>query len=571
MVFTGTPVCAGVAMAKVLRYAHAELKAEPFTVDESQVSAELERYEAAVEAADKELAGLIAGFGQEQRDKAKIFAAHRELLRDEEIVEAIRSAIREEKKNCSWAVESVCGMYAQMFEQLEDALLKERAADIRDVGRRLLRLCMGTQDTNLSQLTEPCLVVAHDLLPSDTAGLDRTHVAGIVTEAGGATCHSAIIARSYNIPAVLGVNGVMEHLVPGEPAILDAEAGKLITNPTSAEWEHYARRRELLAQQMEEAERWAAQPGRTADGVSVAIGLNVGDPTGEELEALKKCADYVGLFRTEFMYMEAQQLPDEEAQFQCYRKLAQAGGGKTITLRTLDIGADKTLPYYEMPREENPALGRRALRLCLHDRRLFRTQLRAALRAAAYGEIQIMFPMVSSLDDFLAARDEVEEVKAELRAEGTPFRENVCLGVMIETPSAAMIADILAEHVDFASIGTNDLGQYLMAADRMNSDVAAYCQGYHPALFRLIGWTAAQFNRAGKPIGVCGEMGGDRLAAPVLVGLGMRKLSMSMSRLAEVKMVLAAYTLEELEEVAAQVQRIPTAHEVRAYLEQRLG
>lgn len=570
MVYTGTPVCDGVAVAPALLYVPAQLTVREETLAPEEIPGALERYEQATAQAVREVEELLSGFTGPLEEQGKIFAAHREILEDEEIVAAVRSAISEERKCCAWAIQSVCQMYAGLFEQLEDPLLRERAADIRDVGRRLLRICLEVKQVSLARLPQPCVVVAHDLLPSDTASLDREKVLGIVTEVGGATCHSAIIARSYDIPAVLGVPHITELVQNGEVLVLNAGQGEVLVSPTAQQLEQFQRRREEYLARRALAAQWRDKPCRCLDGTEIAVGLNVANPNPAELEALDLAADFVGLFRTEFLYMDRDRLPTEEEQFQQYKALVLSANGKPVTLRTLDIGADKTLSYYPMPQEDNPALGLRALRLCLSDRTLFRTQLRAALRASAYGELQIMFPMVGGLEDLLSAKAVVEEVKGELRREGILFREDLPIGIMIEIPSAALMADVLALHADFASIGTNDLSQYLMAADRMNPEVAPYCQAFHPAVFRLIRTAVSAFRSAGKPISVCGELGGDPLSAAALVGLGMRKLSMSLSRIPEVKMLLARHGIPELEALALQVCSLSTAEEVHQCLSKAL-
>ncbi len=563
MIYKGNVVSEGIAIGKAFVCHPTAITAPHTLLTDDQVPCALAEYARILDAADRELAKLEAS--------SDIFTAHRELLRDEEMVAAVKAAISHDHYACAWAVEAVYNQYAGVFDLLEDPLLRERASDIRDIRRRLLSLCLGG-GTDLAHLPGPCLVVAHDLLPSDTATLDRNNVLGIITEVGGPTCHSAIIARGYGLPAVLGIPGIVEALSTGDTVILDAVQGTVIAQPDEGQLQDYAKRRDTLMTQKAMQAQWHGKPCHTADGVAVEIGLNVACPTPEELHALSgEGVDYVGLFRTEFVYMQAHSMPTEEEQFAQYQALFSAAGDKYVTLRTLDIGADKTLSYYQLPQEDNPVLGLRALRLCLSDPALFHTQLRAALRASVFGKLQLMFPMVGSLDDFLAGKEAVTQVCAELDAQGIPYNREFKLGIMIEIPSAAMIADVLAAHADFASIGTNDLCQYLMAADRMNPQVSGrYCQSYHPAVFRLISYAVEQFNQAGKPISVCGEMGGDSLAAPVLVGMGMRHLSMSLSRMNSVKMVLSRHTISQLEQLAHQVCRLSTAEEAEKLLRQVL-
>ena len=400
--------------------------------------------------------------------------------------------------------------------------------------------------------------------------MDVSHVLGIAAAVGGYTSHSAIISRSYGIPAILGIPDLLHNVRDGDVVILDACEGKLLTGLDNRQLDLYTKKREQFAAEASDLLQYLKNDARTKNGVRIDIGLNIGSSREDEL-AGADYSDYVGLFRTEFLYMNSSSCPDEECQFRAYRKVLEAYGDRPVTLRTLDIGGDKTLPYMELPREDNPFLGCRALRLSFEREEVFRTQLRAALRASVYGNLWIMLPMVASLDDVRRAKKLIDSVKKELSAQALPYSDTVKVGVMIEIPSAALIADLLAKEVDFASIGTNDLCQYLTATDRLNPTVSEYYQSCHPAMFRLAAYVIDAFNKARKPISVCGEMGGDCLFAPVLVGLGLRKLSMSGSAVAGIKKVLSRLTTIEMKEMADWVLCCPTAGEISRYLSERIN
>lgn len=455
------------------------------------------------------------------------------------------------------------------MEANADGLMRERAADLQDVRSRLLRCLSGAPEKNLSRLPGPVIIAARDLLPTDTATMDRENVLAIITETGGQTSHSAILARSYGIPAVLGVSGAMEVLRDGETAAVDGSAGVVIVEPdgeTRAALE--TRRAGDLARRALDAQ-YRCEPCATADGTAIDIGVNIGEAV-EDYAALAEGADLAGLFRTEFLYMQGSRLPTEEEQFAAYSSLLRGFGGKPVVLRTLDVGGDKALPCLPLPQEENPFLGKRALRLCLDRQDLFVTQLRAALRASVWGNLWIMFPMVGTPEDWRQAKALADRVRAELLAEGTAVAENVKFGVMIEVPSIVVLADKIVREVDFASIGTNDLCQYTLAVDRGNREVTGYYQMYSPAVFRMIAHVSGVFREAGKPLCVCGELGGDAGAALALVGMGLRKLSMSRGAVGTVKRVLAGKTMGQLESLAARVLDCATAAEAEACLQSML-
>lgn len=471
MIYKGNPVSAGIAIGSAFVYDPKILTA-PEDAPVLPMECELERYENAVQAAQAKLREIQAAFTGKDDDKAEIFSAHLDMVDDEEISEEIRSAIHA-GTGAAKAVEQVYQRYADLLAALDDDFMVQRAHDLLDVQQRLLRILLGALEQNLSRLDGPVIVICDDLMPSDTATMDRANVLGIVAQKGGYTSHSAIIARGWGIPAVLGIPDIMSCVSSGDTIVLDAIAGNLHSEPTPQELQNAAAQQTMFMEQKSISDKFLYAPGRTLDGVPVEIGLNMGKPAPEVLET-STATDYVGLLRTEFLYMESDHMPTEEEQFAAYKKVLLEYGERPVTLRTLDIGGDKSLPYFALPREDNPFLGIRALRLCFENEDIMRTQLRAALRASVYGTLWLMFPMVSGLEDFTKARIIVLEEKERLWQSGVAVSDHIKLGVMIETPAAVMMADQLAKQVDFASIGSNDLCQYLTAADRMNPAVAQY-------------------------------------------------------------------------------------------------
>ena len=555
----GEPVSAGVAIGKVLLYGAAETEQQEAFFPAGQEELKLQEWKAAFDAAAEELQALVSKLTEEGSAEAKIFSAHMEVLEDEELGECVHDAICYSHKEPACAVREAFGEFIDLLSMADDPLIAGRTADLKDVRNRLLRLLGDSSGASLAELSEPVIVVARELLPSDTATMDKSKVLGIVTEQGGSTSHSAIIARGYGIPAVLGVSNIMAQAENGQELIADGETGELILSPSAEQRQEYLEKQDRFNLYKILLEKYYDTEGKTADGERVEVGLNIGSE--KDVDGLAQ-TDYVGLFRTEFLYMQAQTMPSEEEQFAAYRTVLENAAGKPVTLRTLDIGGDKSLPYLVLEKEENPFLGVRALRLCLKEKELFVTQLRAALRASVYGKLWVMLPMVGSLEDVRRAKAVVEEVKEQLKSEGKAFDPDFKLGIMIEIPAAALIADLLAKEVDFASIGSNDLTQYTCAVDRMNSNLSDYYQSLAPSVLRLISMSVSAFNKAGKPISICGELGGDTRATEILVGLGMRKLSMNNSAIAAVKHALSKLDIESAQQLAGQVLNMSTQQEV---------
>lgn len=563
-VFKGNPVSKGIEIGKVYKYIpyHAEISKE--LVEKDQTEKELEKYKEAKQAAYDELKSIQEKMGEEDQDKAAIIGAHIEILNDPAMDEQIVSLIKDEKNNLKLAVDSAYTMFIGILEKVQDDLIRERIADMKDVRNRILRCADHEEEKNLSTLPEKVIIIAKDLFPSDTASLDRNKVLGIVTEVGGATSHTAIIARSYEIPAILGLKDALNSFEDGEEIIVDAMTGNVYADADSETRDNYIKKAEIVKRQKEDMKKYISVVPVTKDGKRIYVNLNIGSANEDELSHAA-VADGVGLFRSEFLYMGREKLPDEEEQYEIYTRVLKAFEGKDVILRTMDIGGDKKLDCMELPKEDNPFLGKRALRLSFSYPDIFVTQLKAALRAAVNGKLWIMFPMVESLDDVRRAKQYVEQARKELEEANIPYGE-VKIGVMIEIPAVAVIADQIVKEVDFASIGTNDLTQYTLAVDRMNPDLSDFYQKYHPAVLRLIRNVIEQFNKAGKHVGVCGELGGDEVGSLLLVGFGLEQLSMGYASVAQIKKIVTSVSEEEAKEIADKACNMGTSKEIEAYV-----
>lgn len=525
-----------------------------------------ERYQQAKAKAEKELRELVCALEKDRDDKSIIISAHIDILTDEEIEEQIRNLIFQDHYSAEYAVQDTYQTFFAALAQMDDPVISERKMDMMDVSQRLLRILCGTEKAKIGAFDTPSILVAHDLLPSDTATLDKSKILGILTETGNMTSHTAIIAKNYGIPTILGIKDLLAQVKPGQSAILDAEEGTVIIEPDDALLQEYSSKQEKWKQEYLLEQEYVNRELYTKDGVRIFINANIGAPT-PQLSKDAAAADGVGLFRTEFLYMENSHLPTEEEQFTAYCEVLQAYSGKPVILRTIDIGGDKEIPYLPLPKEDNPFLGVRAIRLCYERPELLYTQLRAALRASAYGTLEIMFPMVASMDDIRWAKSVFQQVGKDLDQNKIPWDHNIKIGIMIEVPSIMLISDHVAKEVDFASIGTNDLCQYLTASDRLNSGTVRYYQNFHPAMFRLIGYAAKEFMAQGKSLSVCGEIGGSTMAAPILVGLGIRKLSMNQSCIGKMKKELSKFRVADLEKLAQRVLLCQTETDVKRTVE----
>ena len=470
-------------------------------------------------------------------EKAEVFEAHITLLDDPEFTGAMMSEIENNSLNGLKAIENVTNTFVAIFESMDNEYMRERAADIKDVSKRILSNFAGKGGDSLAITEENTVVVAHDLTPSDTAGLDRSKVVGFITNIGGRTSHAAIMARTLEIPAVLGLGDITDSVKNGDTVIVDGLTGDVIINPSDDVLAEYEAKKEKFRQEQEELKKLIDVKTTTKSGRRIEVCGNIGKPE-DVLGVIANGGDGVGLFRTEFLYMDRDNAPTEEEQFESYKFVLEKMEGKQVVIRTLDIGGDKTLPYLPLPEEMNPFLGYRAIRLCLDRKDLFKVQLRALLRASVFGKLAVMFPMISGLQEFEQAKEVVEECKAELKAEGKAYSEDIQWGIMVEIPAAAVYADELAKHVDFFSIGTNDLIQYTLAADRMSEKVSYLYNPMHPAVLRLIKMTIDGAHKHGKWVGMCGEMAGDEAAIPTLVEYGLDEFSMSATSILNAKKIM---------------------------------
>lgn len=465
------------------------------------------------------------------------------------------------------AVDAVCNMYIEMFSSVEDDLTRQRATDIRDMRARLLGILLGQTEVDLSDLPPETVLVAHDFTPSMTANMQKEHIVGILSECGSKTSHSAILARSLELPAVMSVENICTLLENGDTVIVDGTRGEAVVRPAQGILEAYASKREQLKMEKQALHAFAGKKTVTADGKQLAVYANIGKP--DDVPAvLQNDGEGVGLFRTEFLFMDRTALPSEEEQFAAYRAVATQMQGKEVIIRTLDVGGDKDIPYLHMEKEENPFLGHRAVRYCLDNPEIYKVQLRALLRASAYGNIKIMLPLVTTVSEVRRVRELLESTKAELRRENIEFRDNIPVGVMIETPAAAMTADLLAKEADFFSIGTNDLTQYTMAVDRGNSKVSALYSHYNPAVLRLIKQTAEAANRAGMPVGMCGEAAGDKAFIPLLIAFGLHEFSVTPAAVLPTRKTVSLWSKTDADALAERVLTLDSAEEVAAALEE---
>ena len=548
MKWQGKGVSEGLAMAQIHLFTPKlpELSRQPAADAEAEVA----KLEATLAAAEEELRGLYETAKEKMGEQeAEIFDAHLTILGDEYSVrEPIIQRIREQKQNAAAAITDQFDELAQMFRSLGDELMAERAADAEDLKQQLLRICLGCGRQDLSVLPGDVIVLAEELTPSDTVRMDTAHVKGIATRLGGATAHSAIIARTLGIPAAAGIDGWQTEALNGHMAILDGADGTLTVDPTDGETACYQSRKAQADCEAQALEAFRTCPSQTKDGAALEICANIGTPQ-EAQQAMKYGADGVGLFRSEFLFMDRDALPTEDEQFEAYRMAAQTMAGKPLIIRTLDVGGDKKLPTLELPHEDNPFLGFRAIRMTLSHPEIFRPQLRAILRAAAYGDVRVMFPMIGSMDQLCEAKALLREQEQTLQAEGVPTGP-VKVGMMVEIPAAAVLAEEFAKEVDFFSIGTNDLTQYTLAVERGNAAVAHLYAPEHPAVLRLIAMTAQAAAERHIPCGMCGEAAGDPKLAPAFVGMGVNELSMSPRRVPAVRKLLSGLTMDECRQAA---------------------
>lgn len=566
--FKGIAASSGISICKALVLKEVKYHIEKKNIED--VPKEIDSLHAALKLSREELSNVKKITENKMgKDKAEIFEAHLMMLDDPELIGEIEAKIKDEGLNAEFAVKSTVDAFVSIFEQMDNEYMRERAADIKDIGKRLLNNLLGVVHRSISDLEDKCIIVTKDLTPSDTAQMDHEKVLGIVTDIGGSTSHSAIMARSLEIPAVVGLGNISEIVKEGDLLIIDGDEGLVIVNPDVETLSIYGDKHEKNEQAKQELKKLMDTESITIDGRKVELAGNIGTPDNV-LGVLKNGGEGIGLFRTEFLYMNKENFPTEEEQFNAYKAVLEGMRGKPVVIRTLDIGGDKKLSYLSIDEEMNPFLGYRAIRLCLDRKDIFKTQLRALLRASVYGNLKIMFPMISGLEELRQAKAITWEVKQELIQEKIEVSEDIELGIMIEIPSAAVISDILAKEVDFFSIGTNDLIQYTVAVDRMNQKISYLYDPFNPAVLRLIKNVIDNAHKEGKWVGMCGEMAGDTRLTPVLLGFGLDEFSMSPSSILKVRKCITNFEYTKAKEVSDHILKLGTAEEIENYIKENI-
>ena len=564
---TGIPASPGIVFGKALVLKEEKIVLDTQKISEDQIEAEVARFYAGREAAVEQLNSIhqraLKSLGEE---KAAIFEGHLMILEDEELEEEIIDYLRSNKVNASVAASKIIDQQVEMLSEIDDEYLKERAGDIRDIGNRLIKNILGMHIVDLGDIAEESILVAYDLTPSETAQLNLEKVLGFITDIGGRTSHTSIMARSLELPAIVGTNNVTARVNTGDYLILDAVNNRVYVNPTQAEIDELKTLEAKLAEEKAELAKLKDLPAVTLDDHKVDVVANIG--TIRDCEgAHRNGAEGVGLYRTEFLFMDRDQLPSEEEQFIAYKEVVEAMEGRLVVLRTMDIGGDKELPYLNLPKEMNPFLGWRAVRIALDRREILHAQLRAVLRASAFGKLAVMFPMIISVEEIRELKSVLETLKAELRAEGKAFDENIQVGVMVETPSAAVNAKFLAKEVDFFSIGTNDLTQYTLAVDRGNELISHLYNPMSPSVLGLIKQVIDASHAEGKWTGMCGELAGDERATLLLLGMGLDEFSMSAISVPHIKKLVRHVSYQEVKALADEALQKPTAAEIEQLIQ----
>ena len=564
--YKGTGASPGISLGRSLVIEHCELVIEKKTID--NIDEEIQKLESAVKVSKEELTKVKEKALDELGEhEAEIFEAHLLVLEDPELIGSAISKIRDEKVNADYALNEIKEMFVAMFESMDNEYMRERAADIKDVTNRVLRHILGIKVVDLAGLDEEVVLIAHDLTPSDTATMNKNMVLGFLTDIGGRTSHTAIMARTLEIAAVVGLNDITKKVKDGDYIVFNGDTGEVIVNPDEETKAKYASLKEEFEEYRKSLELLKGQASITTDGRHVELAGNIGSPNDVE-GLIKNDAEGVGLYRTEFLYMDKEDsFPTEEEQYEAYKAVLEGMNNKPIVIRTLDIGGDKELPYFEMEAEMNPFLGYRAIRLCLDRKDIFKTQLRALYRASVHGKLRIMFPMISSLEELLDAKEVIKEVLKELDAENIAYSNDVEVGMMIEIPSAAVISDVLAKHVDFFSIGTNDLIQYTCAVDRMNQKISHLYNQFNPAVLRLIKMVIDNAHKEGKWVGMCGESAGDQRMIPILLGFGLDEFSMSPISILPARKLITSLSYADMQKFADEVLAMGTAKEIKEYVD----
>jgi len=566
----GIPASTGVAVGHAYKIGKETFDIPKKPIKPSEVPLEIEKFEEALIQTRKEIIELQKKLSEELDKKtAEIFNAHLLVLEDRTLIEEVISRIKNERLNVAYIFSDVLNKYIKIFSKIEDDYLRERTADINDVGKRILRRLTGKSFTSLDKLKERVVIVAHDLSPSDTAGMHKKNVSALVTDVGGKTSHTAIMAKSLEIPAVVGLKDATLKIENHDLLIVDGWEGLVIVNPDRRTIEKYRKKEKELFSLQEHFMLTKSLPATTIDGFNVKVMANMELPA--ELSTIKKNrAEGIGLYRTEFFYMNRKDLPSEEEHFQAYKYVAQAMSPYEVVIRTLDLGGDKFVSHIEIPKEMVPYLGWRAIRFCLANPEIFKIQLRAILRASFYGKLKLMYPMISGIEEFRQANAILEECKRELKKKNLEFNEDIKVGVMIELPSAALTADLLAEEADFFSIGTNDLIQYSLAVDRGNENVAYLYEPAHPAVLRMVKNVIDSAHNKGIPVGMCGEMAGELKFVPLLLGLGLDEFSVPSTVIPQIKYVIRSLNKKETEAWVKEILKLASAKEVEELCEKKI-
>ena len=547
----------GIAMGDIYIYSKEEIKANQEEIDSSKVDAEIEKFKSAIKNYFRDLEDRE----KTTKEEEEIANAHKELLQDPFLEETVVNKIKDESKNSELALSETIEEMVATMSLLDDDYLKERAADYKDIGEQLMYKLKGIKPKNLSKLDNECIIISKELTPSDTSTMDKKNVLGFATDLGGKTSHTSIIAQTLGIPAVVGMSDITSKVKDGDYAIIDGDNGFILLNPSQEEKDEYTNKIKSLEEEKARLDKIKNSTAVTTDGKTIEVSANIGNLSDLDV-AIEAGCDGVGLFRTEFLYMENTHFPTEEEQFEVYKKAAQKLEGKALIIRTLDIGGDKGLDYYEFPKEDNPFLGYRAIRMCLDKVDVFKTQLRAILRASAFGKIRIMTPMIISVYEVKKTREYLEEIKKDLDKENIDYDKNIELGIMVETPASVMMADKIIKYVDFFSIGTNDLTQYVLAVDRGNENISHLYNTYNPAVLRAIKRTIDESHKAGKWTGMCGQFALDITATKLLLGLGLDEFSGTPSNIAKVKDTILNTSLEESKKFADKILDMEDTEEI---------
>ncbi len=565
----GIPVSSGIIIGKAHLVDRSKVKVPLRRIDDNSVPYETERFKKAVEKAKEQLSELKNRLPDRLKEHGFILDSYMMILNDSMLYDATLKKIKEEKINAEWALKGSFEEIKSLFSQIEDSYISERINDVENVVQRILRNLTGNRHDDLSNIKQKSIIVARDLSPADTAGLNAKKIMGFVTDGGGITSHTAILARALELPAVMGLCSVTKQVEDGSVVVVDGDTGKVIINPDDEDIIYYREKKSQREQLRSSVLKEAHLPAITMDGYRISIMANT-EFLNEVYMVKEQGAEGIGLYRTEFLYLSHNGFPTEEELFEDYKRAAQAMSPDPVIIRTLDIGGDKFKDKLTISNETNPALGLRAIRFCLKNPAIFRDQLKAILRASAYGNVQIMLPMISGLNELLDAKAIIKKIKDELKEKGIPYNPDIKVGIIIEVPSAVMIADILARHVDFFSIGTNDLIQYTLAIDRINKEVAYLYDPFHPSIIKMIKHVIDVGKRNSLSVALCGEMASDPLCVPMLIGLGLRQLSMNSRIIPFIKKLIRSFSIQDLKKDIEKIMELTTPEEIRSYLLRRM-